>query len=174
MINLSNREKKFLMDKKELIENDNWWSFIRALENSDYEEQLDMARILQFIYFDCNINIFEYIDFIPPRMFQECEFKSFDIPSTVKEIQMGAFNATDLESIIIPKSVVTIGSWAFDGCDKLKYIDARYSRKFLTGCFNNCDNLNKLILSKSKESTLDHLKNITGLYMLKNVNIEFV
>lgn len=171
---LNNREKKFINDNKNLIENDNWWSFISALKSSDYEEQLDMARILQFIYFDCGINIFEYIDFIPPRMFQECDFRTFDIPSTVKEIQMGAFNASDLESITIPESVVTIGSWTFDGCDKLKYIDARYTRKFLTGCFNNCDNLEKLILSKSKEKDLKYLRNNSGLNMLKKVNIEFV
>lgn len=146
MIQLDNLEKNFIKKHKNLIEENRWEEFIHILYNLDEEI---IIRILQFIYFDCEINLLEYINFIPYGLFSETNINSFTIPNNITLISNSAFMYSAIKSIIIPDSVKIIEDYAFLGCGNLKEADIHNVEAIGKGIFSECDNLYKLIISKN-------------------------
>lgn len=57
------------------------------------------------------------------------KIKSVTLPSTLTEIQDGAFSSTDITSINIPASVTSIGDFVFSDCEKLTAINVDSGNK---------------------------------------------
>ena len=72
--------------------------------------------------FNFGIDIFDYIDYIPPYCFFYTSLEYIEIPKHIKHIDEDAFSYCDITKITIPSNVETVGSFAFHDCDDLKLI----------------------------------------------------
>lgn len=76
--------------------------------------------------------------------------KSIELPDSLKDIGISAFEFCGLESIEIPKGVSRISAWAFGHCDDLVSIDLPDSVSVLgNGVFENCTGLKSITLSEN-------------------------
>ena len=108
---------------------------------------------------------------IGPNAFFECsDLKNVRLPKNLVKIENGVFDATAIENINIPDTVKEMGAYSFAGCkfkqlklsEKLYKIDinglffcTELESVEMTGitklgdyAFSNCNNLNRLVISK--------------------------
>lgn len=99
--------------------------------------------------------------------------KEINIPETVKEIDSYSFSeCSELESIIIPASVTSVGDYVFSDSIKLKKIEFKTGdgtlNKTISTAFNNCVNLEELILPGDLN---DLAGDFQGCYNLKKITL---
>lgn len=89
------------------------------------------------------VNIPEGVTKIGQNSFAACEsLTKIELPSTLKLIDVFAFDASGLETVTIPKTVKTIKSFAFAECSNLKkVIFEGESTQIEEKAFNNSENV---------------------------------
>lgn len=149
MAKLNEYQKEIIKEYKEWIEENKWDKIIKHM--GDMYSSDDVRDILQFIYFNCDIDFLNYIDFIPYHMFESSQIKKFPkLPTSIIRIERYAFVDCDFEDITIPNSVKTIYEFAFRDCKYLKSFYAPGVELVRWNCFDGCENLEKITLSKDK------------------------
>lgn len=80
-----------------------------------------------------------------------CAAKTFDIPTTVTTIGVGAFGSCyELTSVTLHEGITTIESWAFQACEKLTEISLPEGLEEITwGTFSQCLKLSTVNLPES-------------------------
>ncbi len=75
------------------------------------------------------------------------------IPSSVEEIERGAFEGCEtIEEIIVPDGVTDIGARAFSGCHSLKRVSLPESLTSIAECaFENCSSLESIYIPRNVE-----------------------
>jgi len=104
----------------------------------------DYLELIKKIVKNSKIYIFEKdTDFIKNSLFYKCKsLTNVDIPNSVKNIQIDAFNSCGLSSIVIPDSVVTMESYVFYNCMNLQNVIISGSVTYIGyGSFHECNNL---------------------------------
>lgn len=88
----------------------------------------------------------------------------YNVPNTVKEIAVSAFEASKIKGINFPESVEKIGNYAFEFCEKLTSIIIPAKIKELGfSTFYDCKNLKKVMLNASLKEIKDNCFFNTGL-----------
>jgi len=101
------------------------------------------------------ITLPEGIDFISPRLFENCIFlRSIRIPPRVTSICESAFSyCSKLKEVYLPEGLTTIGRSAFFQCIGLEKITLPKSLEIISdSAFSNCENLQEITLPESLES----------------------
>ena len=85
--------------------------------------------------------------------FRGCKsLKSIKFSSNLDQIDVCAFSGCEsLSEIVFPKKITLIGEWAFRSCSSLTTVEIPLSStdlKIRYGAFENCDNLQKIILKR--------------------------
>lgn len=80
-----------------------------------------------------------------------CATKTFDVPTTVTTIGVGAFGCcVELTSVTLHEGITTIESWAFQACEKLTEISLPEGLEEITwGTFSGCSKLSTVNLPES-------------------------
>ena len=85
---------------------------------------------------------------LPPSTFRQLTLNSITLPSSVEQINHGAFHGcSSLESITIPSSVTNIGEYVFMSCKKLKVVTFQPPHQLQTigqGVFSYCYALERI------------------------------
>jgi len=67
------------------------------------------------------------------------ELHHIDLPSSLEEIEEGAFSQSGLSSLILPESVISLGESVFSGCHELKEVEILCPLvKIPAHCFKDC------------------------------------
>ena len=110
-------EKNFLKrsDIQEALENNDLHYFYDLLITEVCEDKMDTSSVsyITHMLYDCGINIFDYISFVPSYAFCHQSLNYINIPKNVKNIHSCAFECTELKEITIPGNVQLIGDSCF-------------------------------------------------------------
>lgn len=95
---------------------------------------------------------------------------SYNIPSTVRELESYAFSAqTDMTSITMPEGLTSIGRSAFSSCYKLEQLVIPSTvRSIDAGAFHGCSALNKINIPQGIKSLADGVLSNSGIKTLDN------
>lgn len=93
---------------------------------------------------------------------------SYNIPSTVRELESYAFSAqTDMTSITMPEGLTSIGRSAFSSCYKLEQLVIPSTvRSIDAGAFHGCSALNKINIPQGIKSLADGVLSNSGIKTL--------
>lgn len=93
---------------------------------------------------------------------------SYNIPSTVRELESYAFSAqTDMTSITMPEGLTSIGRSAFSSCYKLEQLVIPSTvRSIDAGAFHGCSALNKINIPQGIKSLADGILSNSGIKTL--------
>lgn len=93
---------------------------------------------------------------------------SYNIPSTVRELESYAFSAqTDMTSITMPEGLTSIGRSAFSSCYKLEQLVIPSTvRSIDAGAFHGCSALNKINIPQGIKSLADEVLSNSGIKTL--------
>ena len=93
---------------------------------------------------------------------------SYNIPSTVRELEFYAFSAqTDMTSITMPEGLTSIGRSAFSSCYKLEQLVIPSTvRSIDAGAFHGCSALNKINIPQGIKSLADGVLSNSGIKTL--------
>lgn len=93
---------------------------------------------------------------------------SYNIPSTVRELESYAFSAqTDMTSITMPEGLTSIGRSAFSSCYKLEQLVIPSTvRSIDAGAFHGCSALNKINIPQGIKSLADGVLSDSGIKTL--------
>lgn len=93
---------------------------------------------------------------------------SYNIPSTVRELESSAFSAqTDMTSITMPEGLTSIGRSAFSSCYKLEQLVIPSTvRSIDAGAFHGCSALNKINIPQGIKSLADGVLSNSGIKTL--------
>ena len=93
---------------------------------------------------------------------------SYNIPSTVRELESCAFSAqTDMTSITMPEGLTSIGRSAFSSCHKLEQLVIPSTvRSIDAGAFHGCSALNKINIPQGIKSLADGVLSNSGIKTL--------
>lgn len=79
--------------------------------------------------------------------------ESVELPSTLKEIKMGAFGGCSIKNITIPNGVKTIGDGAFFDCESLKELFIPASVETIgQGVFEECEGLERITVDENNKN----------------------
>lgn len=155
MIKLEDNEKEILRELgKKYLKNNDILGFCRAQDSAG---AINPGRIMQFLM-ENGIPVFDYLEFIPDKMFLGAEIESISIPNHITRIGKSAFrNCSDLTSVNIGDSVIQIGDHAFGNCGKLTEVFLPNSVRVLgSDVFEDCSN--NLIIYAEKRGPGNRLK----------------
>lgn len=93
---------------------------------------------------------------------------SYNVPSTVRELESDAFSAqTDMTSITLPEGLTSIGKSAFSSCYKLEQLVIPSTvRSIDAGAFHGCSALNKINIPQGIKSLADGVLSNSGIKTL--------
>lgn len=93
---------------------------------------------------------------------------SYNVPSTVRELESYAFSAqTDMTSITMPEGLTSIGRSAFSSCYKLEQLVIPSTvRSIDAGAFHGCSALNKINIPQGIKSLADGVLSNSGIKTL--------
>ena len=137
--------KGFLEKNKELIINND---FDRLYGRADANQ----SALLSGIIFEANINVLDYMTYIPQFFLIKSTQTTIDIPSNITRIVDSAFKESKLTDIYLPKSITSIGDSAFAFCSDLKQciFDPDIQLKQINEqCFYGCNKLDTIELPSS-------------------------
>lgn len=129
--------KPFLEENKHLIEEDNFQElYQKAFDRRNLTTHGRPVRVsngLTQLFEGCGVNVFEYLDEIPPGMFSGYIGRIITIPPGYTSIPVSCFEEAEVEEIILPDTVNYINSnsaFYATNCNKLilpaKYIFEGY------------------------------------------------
>lgn len=144
---------RFLRKHEDDLRNNNFYDLYkdRTFPNRLTDDLIEMG-----------INPINYFTIkVPDYYAQDCNIDNINIPSTVTDIGMYAFNeCSHLTSVVIPEGVINIGKCAFTNCNRLKYISLPSTIEFLgENCFGGCHK--ELVIVYG--GTTEQLMNIIGV-----------
>lgn len=101
-------------------------------------------------------------------MYTTIPLTSYNIPSTVRELESYAFSAqTDMTSITMPEGLTSIGRSAFSSCYKLEQLVIPSTvRSIDAGAFHGCSALNKINIPQGIKSLADGVLSNSGIKTL--------
>lgn len=137
--------KDFLEKNKELMINND---FDRLYGKADANQ----SALLSGIIFEANINVLDYMTYIPQFFLIKSTQTTIDIPSNITRIVDSAFKESKLTDIYLPKSITSIGDSAFAFCSDLKQciFDPDIQLKQINEqCFYGCNKLDTIELPSS-------------------------
>lgn len=124
-----------------------------------------------------NIMLGQNVQSIGDFAFANCtKMQTIEIPNLVSKIGRGAFySCTDLKDIEIGESVEEIGVVAFSSCKSLKRFQIPPKTKNIKNIFENCSELEELILGENTEQlssiTLEGCNNLRKVILNKNLKL---
>ncbi len=84
------------------------------------------------------IELPEGLEWIGAHCFRNSKLRKLILPSTVTQIDFGAFSACDnLEYVRLPEKIRRIGAYAFSECEKLKEVNIPKTAEIQTGAFHD-------------------------------------
>lgn len=120
--------KAFLKDVKDLL---NSCEFNKIYLKCCSELQPFEVGELTSMLLACNINPLLYMDKVPDFfLYENRNIESVKIPNNIKVIDVGAFSKSQIREIDIPSSIIQIGMDAFEQCDQLEKIHLEDIEKF--------------------------------------------
>ena len=137
MIKLTDYEKELINNCKSYLKNNDIKGMCNHLHTCDEE----LGHIMQFLL-ENGIQVFDYVETIPDKMFYGAELDSITIPDHITKIGKQAFyNCKKLTSVKIGEAVSTISDYAFSGCTNLRQVFLPNSVRILgKEVFKGCDN----------------------------------
>lgn len=162
---LTDESKKFIQDNIELIDNNEFDTFLKKLNKESSSIKYDVINILQ----SCSIDFLNSVTHIPNYMFSGTNLENVTIPDSVISIGNMAFNnCKKLRSVIIPNSITSLSSGAFHGCTELETITLPESMKRIGDtAFQFCIKLTSIKIPSGvtiiEESTFSYCKSLTNI-----------
>ena len=158
MVVLSDRVKKNIKKCKSELENNDLTGFYKKILN--LLEGDDIGSVTEFL-FECNIDVWQYVDIVMPYMFCMSNLETIDIPEGITKISQYAFAYSNVKTVNIAPTVKKIGNHAFVNCTNIKQLYLPESVVSIdANAFYDCENIkirtprrqvhNKLRLPKSE------------------------
>lgn len=92
---------------------------------------------------------------IPSYVFFKSPYEKVILPSTITEIEEGAFSGSEITEITIPEGVTKIGAYAFLGCAQLTSVTLPASLKEIDkSAFAGCVSLNSINLAETQVTAI--------------------
>lgn len=118
MVMLNDRAKNILKQNKKMLEKNDLINFYKKAIKIAPDE---IGNITEF-FFECGVDVWQYVDIVMPYMFSDSNLDTLDIPEGITKIAAHAFIFSDIKTINIPSTVTKIGREAFRNCFNLKQL----------------------------------------------------
>lgn len=137
---MTQKSKKFIEDNIDLINNNEWETFIDRLYTAatSYDEVDDIYRTLR----ECDIDMLDTLTFVPTDYFAEDE---------------------NIVNIVLPKNIEHIGNSAFFNCKNLTHVSMPNVINIRKGAFENCYSLKRVVLPETLECIESNAFTDTGV-----------
>ena len=146
---ISNELKKFIIDNKELIDEGEFNTLYRKLNNHlDIYSAEDIGKFTTILY-KAGIDPLKDMEHIPSYFLSFTDIKNFTIPKNILITHPSAFYKSNLEHIYL-SNIGKLGVRTFDNCENLKEITLPPSLYSIEEeCFGECKNLERVIFDTS-------------------------